>query len=644
MYLTPDGLISLEKSIQLKPYKPREPIPREVMTDAEILANVGSTLFVDIECYPNYWLCSFKLHRTNKFIVLECGEGRSFNPKFLSWIMHSYLTVGFNSDDYDLLVLWLAQHHQDTEQIKEASNDIILYGMRKKDLQKKYHYNCFKTNHIDLIEVCPLRGSLKLYGARLHSKRLQDLPIPDTKYLTEEEINIVRDYNFTDLDVTEQIFDFVKERIELRVAMGIEYNEDLRSKSDAQIAEVVLSKEVGKLNGSRPKRPKILAGTSYSYKPPAYLVYRLPQLQQALSQIQKAKFIVNENGKIISPDALKSTVSIGRGIYRLGIGGLHSSETNVSYVSTDQTKIYDDDMVSYYPRIVTNLGLCPIAMGTAFLTAYEKIILRRIEAKKAKRTTEANGKKIVINGAGGKFSDPWSALFSPQLTIQMTVTGQLVLLMLIEVLEQEGIPVISANTDGIVKLCDSNKEETLKQIISWFEHTTKFETERTEYKSYYARDVNNYFAVKYDNEVKVKGQYSEKGSQSGTQLDNNPVVLICSDAIKKLLTVGTPVEQTIRECKDFTRFVTVRQVKGGAHKDGGYLGKVVRWYYAENEFGTINYVLNNNKVAETEGAKPCMDLPLELPADINYQWYENKCREMLEDISYIKKLRQIEFF
>jgi len=642
--LTSEGLISLNKSIELLPYKSRQFIEREYLTDAEMLANIGGTLLVDIELYPNYFLCTFKLHNTNKFLSFECGEGKEFNAKFLSWVMWNYRTVGFNSINYDLLIIWLAYATQNTNRLKDASNDLILRGMRPKELKKEYGFFTYKTPHIDLIEVAPLRGSLKLYGARLHSPRIQDLPIPDDKELTGDEIEIVKQYNYNDLDVTEQLFNFMKERLELREAMGMEYNEDLMSKSDAQIAEVVLSKEVGKLNGKRPQRAEIEAGTTYRYSIPPYIEYQLPQLQTMLGKIRVAKFIVNGYGKIDLPEELEGNVQIGKSIYRLGIGGLHSSEKNIAFVASDNISIVDRDVASYYPRIITTLGLYPNSMGPAFLEAYNKIIDIRLDAKKKKIFSRDKGLKIVINGTSGKFSDYWSCLYAPDLTIQVTVTGQLTLLMLIEMLEAYGIQVISANTDGIVMVVSKDKEDALKYCVNEWERKTGFETEETRYRGYYARDVNAYFAVKLDGTIKKKGPYSEVGSQSGTKLDTNPMVLICSDAVEALLSKGIPIEQTIKECKNFSRFITVRQVKGGAHKNKEYLGKVVRWAYIKGETGTINYVQTGNKVAESDGAIPFMDMPTIFPDNINYDWYINKTKEILEEIGHSPKPRQVDFF
>lgn len=659
MHLNDQGLITLDRKATLKPYQPRSFVKREFLTDAEILSNVGGTLFLNVESYPNYFLITFKLHNTNKFLQLECGEGKTLNPQFLSWLMFNYRTVGFNSINYDLLVLWLAYRFQDPSILKEATEQIIIGGMREWELKKTFKFQTFNTNHVDLLEVAPLKGSLKLYGARLHTESIQEQPFDINKELTDFQIDELKKFNCTQLCITEQLFNFMKERLDLRESLGNEYHENLMSKSDAQIAEVVLVKEITQLNGKKPVRQDVEPGTVFRYSVPHYIDYKTPELKKLLERIRVAKFTVMPSGKMDIPEEVKSNVKIREGIYRLGIGGLHSSEETVAYTATDDTSIVDRDVASYYPRLITNLGLFPVSCGPNFLVAFNKIIDVRLDAKARKIFSRDKGLKIVINGTSGKLSDVWSTFYSPDNTIQMTVSGQLALLMFVELLEQEGIRVVSANTDGIVMLVPTNKEAAYEQIYKYWESISGFTTEETRYKSYYARDVNAYFAVKTDDairnkdgtldeskRVKKKGNpYAEVGSQSGTQLDVNPTVQICSDAVEALLAKGVPIEQTIRESRDFTRFVNIRQAKApGAHKDGEYLGRVLRWYYAKGEMGAIHTVATNNKVADSDGAKPCMDLPKEFPNDINYDWYIKYTKEILEDIGYSPKPKQISFF
>jgi hypothetical protein len=49
-------------------------------------------------------------------------------------------------------------------------------------------------------------------------------------------------------------------------------------------------------------------------------------------------------------------------------------------------------------------------------------------------------------------------------------------------------------------------------------------------------------------------------------------------------------------------------------------------------------------VADTDGAKPCLEMPDSFPDDIDYSWYVKRAKEMLEDIGYLAKMKQIEFF
>lgn len=646
MVVNAEGLITLERKAQLKPYQPRSFPEREFLTDTELLANVGSNLFLNVESYPNYFLITFKLHNTNKFLQLEIGDHLTFNPKMLSWIMFNYCTVGFNSINYDLLVLWASYREQSASLLKDITNDIILYNKRDWEIKKEYGFQTFNTAHIDLIEVAPLKGSLKLYGARLHTQSIQEQPFDVNADLSDFEIQQLKGFNCNQLNITEELFNFMKERLDLRESLGNEYHENLMSKSDAQIAEVILVKEVAKLNGKRPSRQDVEPGTVFRYSVPHYIEYQTPELKKLLERIRVAKFTVQPSGKMDIPEEVKKHVNVGKGIYRLGIGGLHSSEETVFYNATERVQIVDRDVASYYPRLITTLGLYPSSCGPNFLLAFNQIIDVRLDAKAKKIFSRDKGLKIVINGTSGKLSDVWSTFYSPDNTIQMTVSGQLALLMFVEMLEQEGIQVVSANTDGIVMLVPTNKEVAYEQIYKHWEAISGFTTEETRYKSYHARDVNAYFAVKLDGKVKKKGNpYAEVGSQSGTQLDVNPTVQICSDAVEALLAKGTPIEQTINECRDFTRFVNVRQAKApGAHKDGEYLGKVLRWYYAKGETGCIQTVAHNNKVADSDGAKPCLDMPEQFPNDINYDWYIKTTRGILEDIGYLVRPKQISFF
>jgi hypothetical protein len=207
--------------------------------------------------------------------------------------------------------------------------------------------------------------------------------------------------------------------------------------------------------------------------------------------------------------------------------------------------------------------------------------------------------------------------------------------------------------------------------------------EYTNYKAIYNRDVNNYIAIKPDNDHKVKGIFAKLA------VDKNPQSHISVQAVINYLKYGTPLEDTIKECTDIREFLTLRNVKGGAVHVGhrplpphetkeelielaGFikvsnkryqkelitgkeytlgaaykevceqlqsgetspvLGKVVRYYYAVGELGNLAYATNGNKVPMSEGARPLMELPDSFPIDIDYDKYVEIARNLLTSLS-----------
>lgn len=134
--------------------------------------------------------------------------------------------------------------------------------------------------------------------------------------------------------------------------------------------------------------------------------------------------------------------------------------------------------------------------------------------------------------------------------------------------------------------------------------------------------------------VKTKGAFAPAGpGQKGAAgMKKNPTCEISTDAAVAWLKDGTPIEDTIRACTDIRRFVAVRRVTGGAEKDGEYIGKAIRYYYSEGESGFILYRSNGNTVPRSQGARPLMELPDELPDDIDYAWYIREAYAVLEDV------------
>jgi DNA polymerase elongation subunit (family B) len=475
----------------------RSKINIDYYTDIELHKAKGGVLVHDLEVYPNYFLAAFKNYYTNKVVTFELFEGRKvFDYQKLLWVMHNFCIVGFNSIKFDAPILWLALSGASLDEIYDAVVSIIKHNAMPRDVEYQYRFKIGNINHIDLIEVAPLTGSLKKYAARLHGKRLQDLPYEPTVSLTADQVENVKHYCINDLDCTALLLKDLEPQMNLRSSMSATYGQDLRSKSDAQIAESVICSEVSKLNGCWPKRPKIAPGTSYKYQVPDYVSFQSENLKSMLEIVKNVDFVIKENGQVQMPKELnKFTVTIGKSTYRMGIGGLHSTEETVCYKATEDIFLIDRDVASYYPNIILNQGLYPKHMGDGFLNVYRTIVQKRLKAKKEKDKVTADSLKLTINGSFGKFGSKYSNLYAPDLLIQVTLSGQLSLLMLIEMIELAGIPVLSGNTDGIVILCPQLDYERLNHTISMWENITKFETEETRYKAIFISSVNNYIAI-----------------------------------------------------------------------------------------------------------------------------------------------------
>ena len=205
----------------------------------------------------------------------------------------------------------------------------------------------------------------------------------------------------------------------------------------------------------------------------------------------------------------------------------------------------------------------------------------------------------------------------------MTVTGQLCILMLIEQLRNK---VISANTDGITVFCDRSDQPYLEALIEWWEKLTGFAMEWTEYKALYRQDISNYIAVKKDGGIKAKGRFGK------VDLKKNPVNRVCYLAVNAFVEHGTPVEESIFGCNNIHDFLTLRTVNGGAVKDGVEYGKSVRWYRSTATDTAIYYKTNGNKVPDSDNGALLMDIPNAIPEDLDFLWYINKAKEILDGI------------
>lgn len=584
-------------------------------------------IILDTEVYKDYLLLMAMHLGSGKIETFEIYPGH-IDIDGVRTLMTRDTTVGFNSINYDLPIISAALSGKTNQEIKDISDKIIVHDKRHWQLGIKVPRN---WDHIDLIELAIGQASLKIYGGRLHAPKMQDLPIEPDASIDAEQRAQLREYCRNDLEMTSILYRHLQPQIDLRIAMGEQYGVDLRSKSDAQIAEVVIGSEIERLGGCAEK-PVIKKGYSFRYQDHGFIKFVNDDLNQMFQRVLATDFTLSANGSVEMPEWLKAQrITIGKGQYQMGIGGLHSCEKRQFIEASSDELLADWDVASYYPNIILGQRLSPKHLGDDFLTVFQSIVTRRLDAKRKGDKVTADVLKIVINGTFGKLGSKYSFLYSPDLMAQTTISGQLALLMLIERMELAGIRVVSANTDGIVLHAPKALNGQMECIAWDWMLDTSYELERTNYRAIASRDVNNYVAVMLNGKTKGKGVFA------APSLAKNPDCQIVYDAVAARIANGTPIERTIRKCDDIRRFVTVRRVTGGASWRGENIGKAIRYYYATSvpSDEIIRYVKNGNKVPMSEGTRPLMQLPDAFPADIDYDVYLVAAERLLCEVGYL---------
>lgn len=591
-----------------------------------------------------------------------------------------YTWVSFNGEKFDRPLIAAAMQGWNEHELKQLAQTIIEEELQSWETYRRFGIEFLEYDHIDLIEVAPgVMINLKTYAGRMGYPTMVDMPFHHDHDLSPEQLPVVRDYCFNDLGVTEALFKKLSDELELRRELSDEHGIDLRSKSDAQIAEAIMKKTLGIARMEREK-PSLI-----KYKAPDIIHTTSVEINDLIEVLENTKFKINyANGQPIEADWMENPLRVGDGLYKFGLGGLHSQHDKNLYVEeTDKMLVSDFDVGSYYPSIMLNCGIVPRlgGRGQQFMDAYREIYETRLEAKHTGLKKKANSLKIVLNGMFGKLGSQYSTFYDPALLIAVTITGQLNLLCVIDELERlKGVSVLSANTDGLMVKYPVNKR---KQVLAVFQRNSKrtgFSYEETPYRKVAMKDVNNYIAIPSANEAviieggktkpyvhkmspKGKGLYAEKG------LMKNPTMQVCADAATQYLVDGTRPEDFIKACSKLEDFVAIRNVKGGGIQYNRYelvddweggpknwtypgqttkpkttvkrpeprevgvggipFGRVARWYMTTQELPPISYVGSGNRVPKTEGAKICMALPKKLPSDLDLKWYVEETENML---------------
>lgn len=587
------------------------------------------------------------LYETSQRVIRSSNNDTLWTDNFTSLILRN--NVAFR--DLDLFQIFRLDHYH--KSLKQTSINIKWYNLKEYtmpsigDLDRHYYH-----------ERLPEAKGMTDRELNIHYRNIFERFIP-REYLQE-----MADYNDNDVYIVAELIRMNQEEVLLRYRISEEYNVDVFSASRSTIADKVIVKLYSKYTGLHPKafidtktiRRKILVSEILSDK----IAFSTPELNDILSGIRSLT-LRGEKGEFDREFTFMGTS------YTIATGGLHSNEIPAVYVEDDEHIIVDRDVASYYPNMIRSLKVCQKHLiPKAWFRIADTIVDERLEHKhlakdkslddkeRDKHATAAACLKIVANaGIFGKMGSEKSFLCDKKAMYQVTINGQLFLLMLIEKLELAGIHVISANTDGIVTIVPRELEQTADDICHWWEKHLGLELEFTYYTKYVTEGVNSYLTIKRGGSSKFKGRMNPKMFLEDLSKGyNSPIVAKC---VTEYFINGTPVMETLRNAKSILDFCRTQNVN---HKyrlefthvvDGNIVTDIVQRntrFYISSTGGTLMKVesmgWNEHNEEQVKKSSLCAGQRVSIcntvddtdisELNVNYLYYYNEAMAIIEPI------------
>ena len=338
-----------------------------------------------------------------------------------------------------------------------------------------------------------------------------------------------------------------------------------------------------------------------------------------------------------NPDNLDYSNKLKVNIYGvphiLGFGGIHGAIAKYK----DDGFFVMSDIASMYPATMINFGF--LSRNVVNPERYRQIRDDRIVLKH-NGDPRQGAYKIVLNGTYGASKDKYNPLYDPLMANNVCINGQLLIVMLLEMLEQRlgnRCELIQSNTDGIlVKLSSPADYDEYLAICKEWEVATMYELEHDIYKTVIQKDVNNYIIIDEKGKTKSKGAYVKKL----TPIDYDLPIL--NQALMNFFTKNIPVEETINNCtclKDFQKIVKVsNKYLYATHGEMRLKERVLRVFASKDENAKGVFKCKTEPKLEKIGNTPerCFILnhdinDMEIPDELDREWYIEMAKKRVKD-------------
>lgn len=519
------------------------------------------------------------------------------------------------------------------------------------------------------------------------------------RYMIPEWIDATMHYNVNDTLIVCEMMRLFMDEIRLRYSISHNFKIDCLSSSRSNIADKLFISTYSKRSGLTPEqwRGKKTDRTAMSFKRVIFdfIKFKTKPLQELLEEMRGITlYSVGKKAlKEIAPkypnlkylktnnDSGWFEVTMNKLTYTIATGGLHTQDiprelrSKIELIDDSSTgeekrakiaefaksgeiwnNITDDsyiyvhwDIASFYPSIMIQYNIAPKHLNEKVFVGCVKYFRdTRVTAKHSKEKLIdgvppkilAEALKIVINSIYGKFGFEKGDIYDRLCTLKVTINGQLMIMMLCEELELNGIEVISANTDGIViKLHKRNKAKFDEIANNWMK-LTGLSADSEEYLMYINRDINNYYIEELNGKTDSKGDLNE--FMYIKSLDKGYDMPIVARAVVNYFK-GIPVLETLYDSKNILDFCKTQNVGRQFHVEftkGGRTEELQRFvrFYVTNNGGTLEKVNDNTKARNNMCAGKQVavintldDTRIEY-RNINYSYYYEAALKIIDPI------------
>lgn len=472
-------------------------------------------LFYDFEVFKCDWLLVIMdtdTHKTN-VIVNNSDELKNFYE-----IHKSNIWCGYNSRSYDQYILkgilcdfnpkeindWIIVKHKGGWSYSSLFNKIQLFN---------YDVMTNRTQSLKQLE-----------GFLGNNIKETSVPFNIDRKLTRAEIQETIKYCKSDVENTMNVFIQRKEEFTSHMSLIKTFKLPLKY-----------------INKTKPQLSAIILGANKKQHDDEFEI----TIPDTLKIGPKYQYIIDWYKNPLNRDYTKKLNTKVAGVPHIfAWGGLHGAIEKYS----GEGLYVNCDVASLYPSIMIEYGY--LSRNVSEPKKYAEIRTTRLKLKKEKNPMQAPY-KIVLNSTYGAMKDKYNQLYDPLMANNVCITGQLLLLDLIEKLEPY-CELIQSNTDGLfLKIDNEDMFEKIKSIAHEWEVRTRLTLEWDTFKKIFQKDVNNYIVIHEDGSYKSKGAYVKKLNTLDYDL---PIV---NRALINYFTKDISVQETINNCNNLLEFQKV---------------------------------------------------------------------------------------